>query len=738
MIILTFLSLLFTGILAARYFLNNKGGLLERAGVIIFFSMSVVPFVNINFALLANNQVSNKSTLLISIVLSIFFIILLWLTKSRKLSGEAEGFKLPKNELLILMSVGFIALFFTYYYSNNEFLLSLGSYLFKGDAKCFYMQTFETVKGLAPYLNDKHPAGNPYGIISTPGNIMFSATFVSIFELYGYKILYVLFNCLLFIFVYLLVRKLLASRIIALVTALFALLNPYALSVEVLDRNVMALSISAILFYLILQHKNKIFLHGLVLGVLAGTGLRFLPLLFAIPIIILYHKERLSLKNCLIFVSAFIITFTFNLPHLYYHGFQSLGETGSHLSLIMKAFTQWQRTPFLPFPNLLSYLFNILNYFGYLFCGLMIAGIFNLWRKDKKLFWAFSSLFFCTLFILTYQRNWIEQDKYRILIGSFLSLYIYFAYGLEVIYSKRYSLKKCFIIFICLSAPVILTRLVSRIDFKQDEGFYKRRFLYQKESIKYYELTRDFLSKVKMFPNYGRLFDKLDLKNKRAEERIIFKKIFAEGGLLGSGKFKVIYREWGKHYSLNDKRRSKNLSQNYMYIKVDFEKLTSRAENAVKKVGHSDICAIDLESKDNLFDVYYAGLNVSWQDEMLPVCVVLNKEEIEYLGELYIDLNAFVGLNKDESGFDVVYPVNIEAARGLGKAGFGEGMSSFPLFTEKNAMIFKIPEDLKIIIRNWFINEKGVPYKVDSWCIKPDKNGNYKAEFYYNEPESYL
>ncbi|MFH1045351.1 MAG: hypothetical protein V1727_00115 [Candidatus Omnitrophota bacterium] len=640
--------------------------------------------------------------------------------------------------MLVLILLGLVAMFSSYYYSDKESLLSLGSYLFKGDAKCFYMQTFETVRGLVPYLNDKHPANNPYGIIGTPGNILFTSTFVSIFGLYGFKILYVLFSCLLFIFIYLITRKLLASEIIALVTALFALFNPYALSIEVLDRNVMALSISAILVYLILQHRSKIFLHGLVFGVLAGTGLRFLPLLFAIPIVILYYKERLNFKNYLVFICAFIITFTFNLPHLYYHGFQSLGETASSLSLIKKAFTEWQRTPFLSFPNLLFYIFNILNYFGYLVCGVILAGIFNFWRKDKRLFLALSSLFFCSLFILSYQRNWIEQDKCRILISSILPLYICFAYGLDIIFAKKYSFKKCLLIIICLLAPVIFARTVSKINFKQDEGFYKRRFLYQTESLNYYSLARGFLSGVEISPNYRRLFDKLNLKNKRAEEGIIFKNIFAKGGLLNSGKFKDIYREWVEQYPFNDKRSPISLSKNYNYIKIDFEKLAIEPVNAIKKVGYSDICAINFEAKDNLFDVYYAGLNVSWQEQMLPVCVFLRKEEIECLGKLYIDLNAFIGLNKDQTGFDLVYPVSIEAAGGLKKTVLGEEIESFPLFSEQNAMIFKIPQDLRIVIRNWFINEKGVPYKVDSWCIKTDEKGNYKAEFYYNEPESYL
>jgi len=715
MIILTTLSLLFAGFLAARYFLGNKGGLFERAGAIIFFSISVTPFININLALLNNWRIANGLTFCVSILAAVLFYILILNSKKEKVPGKIIDPAALKDEWFALIVLGLVAIFCFNYYTDKESLLSLGSYLLKGDAKCFYMQTFETVRGLVPDLNSPHPRVNPYGIISTPGNLLFSTTFVSTFKLYGFKILYVLFNSLIFIFIYLLTKKLLGGKIIALATALFALFNPYALSIEVLDRNVMALAVSALMIYLVLEYKNKIFLHGLVFGILAGTGLRFLPLLFAIPVVILYSRERLNLKNFLVFVCAFLIAFTFNFAHLYYYGFQSLGETESSLALIKKAFTEWQRTPFLPFPNLLFYLFNILNYFGYLISGIILAGIFNLWKKDKKLFWAFFFMFFPALFILSFQRNWLEQDKSRILVASFLPLYIYFAYGLKAVFTKRYSLKKCLQIAICLLVPVVFSKIFSKIDFKQDEGFYRRRFLYQTESADYHALTRDFLLKAGVFPDYTRLFNKLDLKEKRAEEGIIFKKIFGDRG-----------------------PQPKGLSANYNYIQVDFDKLVAQSGNAVKKVSYSDICAIDLKAEDKLFDVYYAGLKVGWQDELLPACVILRKDEIGSLGELFIELNAFVGMEKDETGCDIVYPVNAVDAKRSGKVISGKGMGSFPLYSENNIMVFRVPDDLKIVIRNWFINEKGVPYKVDGWCISPDKRGNYKAEFYYNEPESYL
>lgn len=737
-VLISVLSLV-CGVLASRYFIK-KSGLLERIGVVLFLSFAIVPFVNINYVLLAGHYISNRVTLFASVFSVLSFCILLYSVRNSRGPQKTSFFAFPGNELLALILAVLVAVFSFYYYSNKEFILSLGSYLIKGEANCFYMQTFETIKQLNPELNLKDTAvlTNTYAIICTPGNILFTSTVLSLFKLYSFKILYVLFNFLLFIFVYLLSRKLTGNEIISLLTAIFAFVNPYTLSIEVLDRNMMALTVSAILLYLVLQHKNKVFLHGLVFGVLAGTGLRFLPLLFIVPVAILYCPEQRNIKGWWVFIPAFLIAFSFNIPHIYFQGFHSLGETASSWNLIFEAFTKWLRTPFLPFPNLIFYLLNMVNYFGYLVSAVILLGVFNLWKTNKKFFLAFSIIFASILFVLSYQRNWLEGDKYRIITSGFLSLYVFFAYGLKFIFSGKYSLRNYVAVFLCLLIPVIFVRTVPLIDFEQDEDFYGRRFLYQKESDSYLRLAKGFLSDASLFPNYKRLFAKKDLKDKRTEEKLASKRLFPEKDLPNIDKFKDFYSDWRAYLVTERKRYPENKPAGFRYVKIDFEKLVNQVDGAADKVKYSEICAIDLAEEDDLFDVYYAELNVGWQKESLPVCVILHEEEMRYLKELHIDLNAFISLRKDPSGFDIVYPINFMDNPFLKERGSGEGLHSFPLFAENNTMVFKVPGDLKIVVRNWFVNENGIPYKVDGWCISPGKEGKYKTEFFYNEPESYL
>jgi hypothetical protein len=66
-------------------------------------------------------------------------------------------------------------------------------------------------------------------------------------------------------------------------------------------------------------------------------------------------------------------------------------------------------------------------------------------------------------------------------------------------------------------------------------------------------------------------------------------------------------------------------------------------------------------------------------------------------------------------------------------------MISFPLLQERGILTFRIPKDVRIVIKNWFINgENGVPFKLDSWLAQRKITGRYRTEFFYNEPESYL
>jgi diacylglycerol kinase len=453
-----------------------------------------------------------------------------------------------------------------------------------------------------------------------------------------------------------------------------------------------------------------------------------------------YRKKGLSPSGYLLFLLAFMITFTFNLPHLYFHGFNSLGESSSSFLLAKEAFSGWERTPFLPFPNLIFYLIDILNYFGYLFSIIILAGLFNLWKNERKYFLFFSAIFLVILLILSVQKNWIEGDKYRIIICSFLSLLVFFAYGLKYIFTVKKNFKRYLLLLLFLIILSLFSQLSNKFDFKDDTEFYTRKFLYQTESPSYYRLAKKYLTDIGLLPNYKRLYSKLDIRQKRKEEAIILKRLFPEGGFPGLDKFGLFYAQWEKTlYKSLEPSFKKRVPGCYNYIKINFEKLADNLYSPVEKVKNAEIEAIDLKNIDtSIFNVYYANLSVSWQKEKLPVAVILNEDELDYLKELYIDLNAFISLDTGPAVFEKVYPINFKSRKLLGKQVPGLGMETFPLYSERNTIIFHVPSDLKIVIRNWFVNEKGNPYKIDSWIITPDKNGNYRKEFNYNEPESYL
>lgn len=735
------LLMLAGGFLASVYALGNAGGL-ERIGSTVLFSIAGASWLNINLALFSGIYLSLATVFITALVtLALFFVLIR--SKNKQASGTKNLFYIfaPRDELLAGGVLSGILVLLFFYYANSEFLLSLAAYFTREAATCFYLQTFRIIGVFNPGLSSLNALAKAYDIICTPGNVLFTATLLPLLKLSSFKILYLSFNSLLFIFVYLTLRRLLKNKTTALLVAIFSVLNPYILSVEVLDRNMMALSISAFYFYCLLAHKEKVFLQGLVFGLLAGTGLRFIPLTFIVPTLIFWGKE-FTLKRLLLFTGACLITFLFNLPHFFFNGLNSLGESSSFSQLFILAFTKWGRTPFLPFPNLIFYLVNIINYFGYLVSGIICLGAYYLGKESKKYFCAFLSMFLLVLVVLSVQRNWIEADKYRIIICVFLPLYIFLGSGVKAIVACVNFKKMIPALVISFLLPVAIVNLSSRLEFAQDLEFYKKKLIYQKESNDYYQLLKKTLSAAGIFPNYSRLFQKLNLLRKAKEEANTLRSLFAGSGLPGELKFSGFYKEWESSFAKYPHYPEAELITNpddFVAIKIDFEKLVSDMRNSVTAGPAAAMAALDLSSPEQFSDTFYAQMKVNWQDNDLLVCVMLNNDNLGIFKELVINLNAFISLGKDELGSDVVNSVNFGLNPGLKQAGYDSGLKSFPLYAENKSIIVKVPKDTKIIIKNWFINgDSGVPLKVDSWLIQRSFNGSYAVRFYYNEPESYL
>jgi hypothetical protein len=739
------LILFIIGVLST-YLIFKKLKFIEFLGYSIFFSILFIPLVLINLSFIFD--ILPSISLLIIVSLITLGIVILFL-KLRKI--KLYSFKINKLHKILILFIFIITIFSFFYYNNSVYYLSLTSYMQKGETNCFYMLTFALDNNLDHLVS----TDTPYDILSTPANSMFTSFLHPILSFNSFKFMYVIFQILLFIFTFLLIDyllnrqlklknksknkflvKLINKKVIPIFIALFAIFNPFNLYIEVLDRNFMALVVGIIFVYTLFVHKDKIILHAIIYGVLSGLGLRFLPLIFIIPVVIVYWKNKIPIKKIVLFLFIAFIIFGFNIPHLKYHGFNSVGETENYILLSKTALTNWLRTPNVAFPNLIYLSFLMLNNFGYFISLIILFGIFRLIRESKINFAIYSSVFILTLITLSIQRDFLESEKIRIIVMSFISLYVFLAYGIieiiELIKREKFKfiLPVLFVFLILFS----LVNIFSFANFDADQRFYSRKLLYQKDNPIYNEYTKLKLTKIGFFPGYNKLGNKLNLKRKLLEQDSVLSNV------LSNPKLNEYLND--KSIKLNDPKLGVNLETNLEYhiIKINFENLVSKHYDAVIVIDESKMAdqIIFLDYSSELFDIYYKEFDVSWQNEKLPMVVFPKFSDTIYLDELYLDLNSFISYDSDELGFNYInsihykfYPESIEFAK-------QSSMITLPNFDDLNEITIKIPKNFKIVIRNWFVNGANAqPYKIDSWVISIKEN-NPQIEFWHNEPESYI
>jgi len=719
------------GYLTTKTFFN-KSNFIETLGYTLFFSVLIVPLIVtiLNFTFGIDYKLAY--ILFISIILIIIYCVRFKITKV-----PLNNFlpKKIKNKGIIVLLILFVILTFSYFYYNNSvYYLSLASYIEKGESNCFYMLAF----ALQQESKDLLATDNVYDILTTPGNSIFTASFHTFFGSSSFKFMHLIFQSLAFLFIFLLVNHFTGKYIISVITALFSIFNPYMLSLEVLDRNFFVLVIAVILFYTLFKYKDKIVLHGLLLGVISGLGLRFLPLVFIVPILIYYFSQHKKLKDYAIFFLLFLVLFSFNIPHLKYHGLNSIGETESWFSIATMAFTKWLRTPFIPYPNIFYYSMNIIRYFGYFILSIIILGLFYLYKKSKIKLLIFSSIFIIPFFTLSIQRYVLESAKTRIIIMSFLSLYIFFAYGLLYLYNNSKNKKKfCFSILSLIVIIFLLfgfVNLIKKFNFMQDESFYDKKFLYQKETPEYYQFLKERFSKINILPGYSILGNKLNLFRKMNEEKAVIYNILNRDSLHGYKTNVVgnIERE------LDRKKNDFFNTDNYVILKIDFDKLTENSGNAVSVSNNANNLFVDFQNEKNLLDIYYKELDVSWQQKVLPLVVFPMAPDMYMTNEIYLDLNSFISYGIDEFGFEKVNSINYYFYKDSYDYAADTGMTAIPSKDIESEILIRIPVNSKIVIRNWFVNGANAqPFKIDGWIITL-KEGEPLVKFYYNEPESYI
>ena len=723
------LLLLITGFFLCTYFVRSAS-LAERAAYALLFSMVSVPFVAINIALLFAVYIDKPLLLGVSVA----FLAALSVHIYRYLRDYELG-DVRVGEVALLAGALPVAVFFYFYYSNLEVIWSLGSFLQTGKSSCFTMQTYKLVEQLNPGADPSH-IPQIYSIISTPGNVMYTGSLMPLFGVQTFHYLYVLFQINLYLFAGLLVYRWSGRAWLAVVAGLLAVLNPYCLSVEILDRNLIALSLGASLLYTVHRHRGSHLLHGLLLGITAGAGLRFLPLTYALPMVVFYVWWRVGVRGYLAVAAGFVITFTFNVPHLFHHGFHSLGHSEPFWELLASALGDGRRTPLMPFPNFVFYAVNALSYWGYALAALALFGAGAMALTHRLRFVVLALMALPTYVVIGAQPDWIEIDKARIALTALLPLVLFAAHGVEhLLRTKRLARDAAVLVTLPL-AVALVGYLLGGLAGAPDMTLYDRKEIYQQDPGPYAAHARASLSRVGALPNPGRLMNKVALGRKRAEEQVALDQLLARP---------VVARNaWVARWLPAREQqtpRPRKLSAEHVVLRVDLDRLVSDEAAAVTVAQEcaDGRCFLDLKNKKDLLDIYYRAVKVSWQRQVLPVTVLTGKPELEVLGELNVELNAFIGYGKDEYGFERVNLINYMTTKKGRAYAKKSGMTALPHRDRTPVINLRVPRDVSVIIRNWIVaQEQGVPHRIDSWRVRVGQDGKPEVRFFFQEPESYF
>ncbi|MBJ94469.1 MAG: hypothetical protein CMP23_08305 [Rickettsiales bacterium] len=650
----------------------------------------------------------------------------------------------PAEFAIALLGLG-TASFYWLHYSDAEFLYSLVSYLIRGEAECFYMQTFSFVAG----LNAEATAPNverAYQIISTPGNTLFSSSAMALAGRYGFQALYALFALNLFIFSARLVLLWTDSLPAALIAALFVCLNPYVLSVEVLDRNFIALSLSAAAIYALATHSDRYLLHGLLFGLCAGSGLRFLPLLFLISLALVYRLRRTRGLHWLMFGFGFVLVTGLNLPHLSFHGFHSLGETEALPELLLRMVRNFERSPFVPLPNLLFYPLHILTYMGSLCGALSLIGALRCWQKDRRPAQILLPMLLLPWLILGCQRDWLQSDKARILIMSMLPISVFIGYALESLISRRKLLQD---LQWLLAGVLLIQGLASwcaKLERPVEIASYERHPLYQRDSRQWQDFYRAEFSKVNSLPSLDRLFFKANQSRKKRSDEALLRASFGQQAppVLRDNPW-VLRHLQAQHLAPLPPQPPATESR---VVEIDLDKLVTAPHAAVRWATAEALPFADLTTESQhvqrLTDLgvdlsaWHKETEVSWQQQPLPVTVLTGQWEPATLNEFYVDLNAWLSLGRDRFELEQLNLVSFALSDERRELGLRGSMAALPPRDRTASIVLKVPRGVNIVLRNWLVDAgKGIPHRIDSWSISTD--GPQPAlSFHPLEPESYL
>lgn len=714
------------GVVGSRLVAGGRG-LVERCAYSLLFGLSAVPLLAVSAALFGVSYVTPAH---LALSAAVWLAGLGWLVR-RQSRGPGTSTDAAPDRLypqsIVLLGAAAVALVAGLFHSDAKHLLSLRSYLDRGEAECFYMLTFSLVEALNP-AREAAALPNPYAIISTPGNVLFTAGFYPLLGDQTFRVLQIAFQALLFLFLFLVLTRLRIRWPVALAVAVFAGLNPYMLSIEELDRNTIALALSAAFAHALLSRPDAIALHGALFGLVAGTGLRFLPLVFAVPLVAFHARRGRTVRDWAVLAATAAAVFAVNVPHLFEHQLESMGEPLTFPTLLWMALADAHRTPFLPYPNAVLYFLSVVSHFGVVVTALVAFGAARMLVTRRSAALAGLFVLGVTGLVLGVQRDWLESDKIRILLWALVPAFVFLAVGLDALLDRERRGRRFAELAVALGVTIAAVAFARGVTVPADATTYGRKPVYQSETPAFARHYQERFAAVSLLPNYDRLYLKLDLTRKREEERALRTTLFGAdgGGATEPAPATAQVASTGTGRFTN--------------LRIDLERLVTSPAEAVTRVEQpEDEPFVDLEDQAHLLDVYFAALKVSWQPEPLTVAIFPGRPESTQLGELNVELNAFAGFGRDEDGFERVNPIHLLASAERRAKAFRSGMTALPRRDARPVLYLRIPSEMRVVLRNWLVSTaSGTPFRTDAWDISAGRDGAPKLGFFPFEPESHL
>ena len=708
----------------------------------LFFALVAVPLTVGHVALIGSVRVT---TWLVAGAVAVW-LVALTPTLLKRIRGDLAGLTPDPTDreggdrwgiaaLGLVMVIGVAAMV---HHNGTALSLALDSWFATGSAKCFYMLTFRLVEGLgdgAPL----HAFPDAYDVATTPTNAVFTATLFPLLGGATFRVLFGLFHVLLALFVWLLVRRWTANPFAALFAVIFAVANPYALSVEVLDRNFIALTLSAVLLHTVVAFPTRAALAGCICGVVAGTGLRFLPLTFALPVLIIYRQQRLGWRRSAIFVAALIGCFAFNIPHMRFHAFHALGETQPLWTRIGAAITAPTRTPMVPYHNAFGPLLDGVSFIGALLGGVLVVGALLLVRDHRRRLLVLAVMALPTLLVIAVQRDWIEGDKGRIPLSVWLPVIALAGHGAAALVTVPSRWRA----LVALAGATLFvfagTSALGMVRVPADAGTYERKPLYQRETPEFVGLLRRSTLPIGLLPGYDRLGPKLWWSAKRDTER--------------ASRDAVVRRHASRLENAGiDARPSADeqfVGRPGAFVDVRIE-LTGLAGVAGQNLGaavvHRTISTasaadeqglfVNLRRPEGLLDVYHKVVAVPWQVEPLAVTVLPLAPGAAHTHTIYVELNAFATVGHDADGFALV---DVIQRANSGKSRLTAPLRALPQADDQPMITMRVPVGVRVVLRSWIVDLRtGSPHRIDAWIANEDPGSEASIRFVPREFESYL